>query len=503
MPTEVELKLSATTAAFAAVRRHRAVAEASAGRARSIGIVSRYYDTTQDELRQHGVALRLRRRGNRWLQTVKGAGEAIAGMHHRAEYEWAVPRARIDPALLATTPWAELFAATAGRLALVFITEVIRTERPLKFVDGTRALLSFDTGTIRAGRRRSPLCEIEIELVEGDAQRLYDMAIALCTDIPLAIAHASKADQGYALARARPPRPVRAGPVAIAPADPASRALAAIAADCLAQIVANAESLRAGRDGEFLHQLRVGVRRMRSLLKLMSAVPSPELASLDEGLVGLSVVFGPARDWDVFASGTLAEIVPHLRDPQRGAFRRLRLRATRRRRLHYEAARAEAGSQRFACLLLELGKAWSGLDLASSDPPANTFARDALARSERRLRKRGKHVRGTDAAGRHRVRVAAKKLRYAAEFFAPVFRHAGAKDYVDALAGLQARLGRLNDMAVAWRLLDELLVAHANDVGLAHAAGIVGGWTAATSAHELERLPKSWRRFAKAKPFWN
>lgn len=503
MPTEVELKLSATTATFTAVRRHRAVAEASAGRSHSTSIVSRYYDTMQDDLREHGVALRLRRRGQRWLQTVKGAGDALAGMHRRAEYEWAVTRARIDPVPLATTPWAELFAATAGRLAVVFVTEVTRTERPLKFVDGTRALLSFDTGTIRAGRRRSPLCEIEIELVEGDPQRLYEMAIALCTDIPLAIAHASKADQGYALARARPPRPVRAGPVAISAADPASGALAAIAADCLAQIVANAESMRAGRDGEFLHQLRVGVRRTRSLLKLMSAAPSPEITSLDEGLVGLSEVFGPARDWDVFASGTLAEIVPHLRDPQGAAFRRLRLRAARRRRLHHEAARAEAGSQRFARLLLALGKACSRLELASSDPPASTFARDALARSERRLRKRGKRLRGTDAAGRHRVRVAAKKLRYAAEFFTPLFRHAGAKDYVDALAGLQAILGRLNDIAVASRLLDELMVAHANDVGLAHAAGIVDGWIAATSAHELKRLPKSWRRFAKAKPFWD
>ncbi|HEY2864095.1 MAG TPA: CHAD domain-containing protein [Casimicrobiaceae bacterium] len=503
MPTEVELKLSATTAAFAAVRRHPAVAQARAGRARSTSIVSRYYDTTQDELREHGVALRLRRRGNRWLQTVKGAGEAVAGLHRRAEHEWPVTRARIEPAPLATTPWAELFAATAGRLTLVFVTDVIRTEHPLQFIDGTRAVLSFDAGTIRAGRRRAPLCEIEIELVEGDAQRLYEMAIALCTDIPLAIAHASKADQGYALARAQPPGPVRAGTVAIAPGDPTSGALAAIAADCLAQIVANAESLRAGRDGEFLHQVRVGVRRMRSMLKLMGALPLRAFASLDEELVGLSEVFGPARDWDVFASGTLADIVPHLRDPQRGAFRRLRLRAARRRRLHHEAARAEAGSQRFTCLLLALGKACSGLDLASSDPPAETFARDALARSERQLRKRGKRLRGTDAAGRHRVRIAAKKLRYAAEFFAPLFRHAGAKGYVDALAALQGTLGRLNDMAVAARLLDELVVAHPNDVGLAHAAGIVDGWTAATSAHELKRLPKSWRQFARAKPFWD
>jgi CHAD domain-containing protein len=96
-----------------------------------------------------------------------------------------------------------------------------------------------------------------------------------------------------------------------------------------------------------------------------------------------------------------------------------------------------------------------------------------------------------------------KKLRYAAEFLASLFRHGGAKDYIDALSGLQSALGHLNDMIAATRLIDELLAAARNDTELSRAAGIVRGWTAAMSARELERLPKSWRQFAKAKPFWN
>ena len=104
MPTEVELKLSATPAAWAAVRLHRALTEANAGRARSTMIVSRYYDTPAHELHHHGIALRLRRRGARWLQTVKGAGDAAAGMHRRTEYEWPLSRAGLDRAKLAETP---------------------------------------------------------------------------------------------------------------------------------------------------------------------------------------------------------------------------------------------------------------------------------------------------------------------------------------------------------------------------------------------------------------
>jgi inorganic triphosphatase YgiF len=504
MPTEVELKLSATPAAWAAVRRHRALTEASAGRPRSSVLVSRYYDTPTDELFERGIALRLRRRGARWLQTVKGAGDAAAGMHRRAEYEWPLPRAGLDPAKLAETPWAELFAETSGRLSAIFTTEVKRIERTLKFDDGTRATLSFDQGSVRAGRKRSPLCEIEIELVEGDARRLYDLALALCADIPLTLAHASKADQGYALARSRPPRPIRAGRVALSPGVAAPHALAAIATDCLGQVGGNAEAMRGGRDGEFLHQLRVGIRRLRSLLKLAAHMQdSAEITSIDRGLVSLGEVFGPARDWDVFAGGTLAAIAQHLDDKERRGFQRLRLRAAAKRRLHRAATRAEAGSQRFTCLLLALGRFRIGLELAAPAPAAAAVARDALGAAERRLRKRGKRLGEADAAARHRVRVAAKKLRYAAEFLAPLFRHAGANAYIDALSRMQGTLGCLNDMAAASRLLDELLATARNDIELSRAAGIVRGWTAAMSARELERLPKSWRQFAKAKPFWN
>lgn len=504
MPTEVELKLSATPAAWTAVRRHRALTEANAGRARSTRIISRYYDTPTHELHQRGIALRLRRRGAQWLLTVKGAGDAAAGIHRRPEYEWPLSRASLDPARLAETPWAELFAKSSGRLAAVFTTDVKRIERALKFDDGTRATLSFDQGAVRAGRKRLPLCEIEIELVDGDARRLYDLALALCADIPLTLAHASKADQGYALATSRPPQPVRAAKVTLAPDVAAPQALAAIATDCLVQMGGNAEAMRAGRDGEFLHQLRVGLRRLRSLLQLAAGVhDTAEIAAIDRGLVELGQVFGPARDWDVLAAGTLAAIAPHLEDKERRGFQRLRLRASRRRRMHRAAMQAEAASQRFTCLLLALGRLRIGLELAAPDPPATALGREALDRSERRLRKRGKRLRQADAAARHRVRVAAKKLRYAAEFFAPLFRHAGAKAYVDALAKLQGTLGHLNDMAVAARLIDELLPTVRPDVELSRAAGIVRGWTAAMSARELERLPKSWRQFARAKPFWN
>ena len=88
-----------------------------------------------------------------------------------------------------------------------------------------------------------------------------------------------------------------------------------------------------GATANFLHQLRVGLRRMRSLLQLTATVASEaEIASLDERLVALGAVFGPARDWDVFTSAALTAIAPHLGDKERRGFARLRLRAARQRR---------------------------------------------------------------------------------------------------------------------------------------------------------------------------
>src|SRR5207244_2816775 len=219
--------------------------------------------------------------------------------------------------------------------------------------------------------------------------RLYDIAQAMAAELPVGVAHLSKAERGYALAGKGIVEPVRAKRVPLAADLSAAKAFAAVGADCLRQIGANAEGLAAGGDEEFVHQLRVGVRRLRSLLKFMPELgPSTPLAPLDEDLQWLARVAGTACDWDVFAA----------------------------------------------------------------EPPPPTTG----AKRDRQLRKRSKRLRQLAPADRHRARIAAKKLRYAAEFFAPLYREARAARYIDALARLQGALGKLNDLATADRLLDDL-----------------------------------------------
>src|SRR3984893_15719191 len=446
MAAEVELKLTIDPASLARVREHPALAAVLKGRARTSRDVSTYYDTRSGELRKAGVALRMRRSGHRWLQTVKGAGDRVGALHRRPEYEWPMRTSRIDPRKLSTTPWRGVFEATAGRLRPVFVTEVDRTAQPLAFPDGTRATLCLDAGEISAGRKRAPLTEIEIELVQCEPRQLHRLALSRAADLPVAMAQTSQAERGYALASPAPRKPVHARKLTLDADISIGEALADFGSDCLAQIGANARCIAAGVDGEFVHQARVGVRRLRSLLRLVARLNVAEtIAPIVADLQWFSTSLGAARDWDVFAKETLAAVSRALKHSQsRRDVGTVRGRVTRGAHAHFVEAAAAAASPRLQRLLLAVGALLAALESPSADPAlratARSLAKDTLQRRARRLDKRGQHLQRVAPAERHQARIAAKSLCYVAEVFAPLFPGSRTKDYLSALGKLQGAL---------------------------------------------------------------
>lgn len=503
MAEEIELKLAASADVLSAVRNHPAVTAVARGRPRTTHLSTTYYDTPERDLAAAGVALRLRQAGRRWLQTVKGGGAVAGGLHRRAEFEWSLAAPRLDREKLASTPWHKLFEAKRG-YRRVFATEVSRSEQPLTFADGTRAKLCVDVGEIRAGRRREPVSEIEVELQTGDPSRLYELASALAADLPVRVETASKAARGYALATQSPPEPRRARDIELAPDCPLTAALGTLGAECTAQIEINAAAMGAGADPEYLHQLRVGWRRLKSLLKLAAPlVPPASIESLEAELRWLGSELGPARDYDVFALETLPRIAQEFRGEP--AVARLRARTAARRRKAGKAAREAAASPRFQQLLIALGAFFSALPHAApteAPPSLRDWVKPVLDKRHHKLRKRAKQVHRLGATERHRARVAAKKLRYTAEFFTSLFPQKRAEAYLQPLSKLQSALGRLNDFQVASRLIDEIAPREHADVGIAHATGLVRGWLAASSAAELKRLRDVQHAFRKCEPFW-
>ncbi len=502
---EIELKLLLAPRDLRRLRRDPRIKALQQGRASTRRVHSIYYDTADHALLRAGLGLRLRSDGRRWLQTLKTEGQSAAGLHLREEWEWPLPGEALDFGLLATTPQAKVFRAARLRAALgpVFATDFRRTRVRLGFADGSLAELCLDSGEVRSGRRAAAISEAEIELLAGSPVRLFELALELAERLPLRLGHASKAERGYALARGLPMRPVKAAAPGLDPQGSVGAAFSAIVHSCIAHLQANESGFLAGKDPEYLHQLRVALRRLRACFSLFKTViPQPAFAPLMDQLREQSQTLGKARDWDVFVH----EMLRALRS-QRGdeaavaAFER---RCDRLRGTQLRAAQAMVASPAWQRMWLEFGRLLAEGAWMREQPalalPVGGFAAGVLQQRALTLKRRGKQLRDLDPAARHRLRIAAKKLRYAVEFFAALYPKRRVRPYIQSLAAMQDVLGGLNDAATMLRLLEEALAgARAPD---ARVAGMIQGWSAASTHLQLDALSRAWKHWQRQKPFW-
>ncbi|MCU0974585.1 MAG: CYTH domain-containing protein [Burkholderiales bacterium] len=173
MSSEIELKLALSTEAARALGRDPLLAATTVKGPHTQRFYGVYYDTPDHALAHSGVALRVRKQGRRWIQTVKEAGRVEGGMHERPEYEAPAPDGQINLIALEATPVAALFADpdVAPQLAPLFVTDVRRTMRLLSD-DRAEIELALDRGELKAGERTEPICELELELKSGAAEAL-------------------------------------------------------------------------------------------------------------------------------------------------------------------------------------------------------------------------------------------------------------------------------------------------------------------------------------------
>ena len=393
-------------------------------------------------------------------------------------------------------------------LAPQFTTEFVRHAIPLAFPGGTRATLAIDTGTIRAGRRKVPIAEIEIELVAGNPLPLFGLAQALARDVPLAVGSANKAERGYALAQGAPDgfsAPVHAHAAALPASASAEDALRVVARGCLEQIAGNAAGLLGSTDPEWVHQMRIGTRRLRSCLGLVPA--SPARTRLIVEVKWLAGILGSARDWDVFATETLPPVIAALATDAGAAasFARLRRRVSARRAKARAAARDAIRSPRFTDLLLASGALCATPHFGRTDDealralaaPARDFACLLIARRHRKLENKAADLASASPEDRHAARIAAKKLRYPAEFFAQLFSGKRTLPYLRSLSTLQDVLGRANDAET----VRHLIVGLAGE-GDAAMTGAIRGWAAANSAALVKEIERAAGKFAASHRFW-
>lgn len=474
--------------------------------------VSVYFDTENQKLRKKGLTLRVRRQGRHYRQTIKAA--LNSGSIERDEWETEIPGKRPDLDQAdgtALEPY--LTGKLRRRLKPLFETRVNRTVYPL-VANGHAIALTLDRGTIETGKRSLPLCEIELELKRGTAAELFDVARALTQSLPAQLAVKSKSDRGYELIDGEQERPVKAASVALLPGAPARQAFRIVGLACLKQIVNNDGALNKG-DFEGVHQMRVGLRRLRAAMSLFSALlGDSQTASIKKELKWLAGELGPARELDVLVSRVVA--------PVRRQRRRWRgmpsLSQEIAERRHAALARAQAAVQsaRFRSLTLEVAAwletgAWTKpqdeLTRDRGDLPIEAFAFEQLARRWRKVRKKGSVVAKLGARSRHKLRIQTKKLRYAAEFFASLFRTKRAvkrrKQFLAALERLQDALGDLNDIAVHEKRIAAMGVRRRrSNASRVFAAGLLTGREDARKDTALETAAAAYAELAKVKRFW-
>jgi len=313
------------------------------------------------------------------------------------------------------------------------------------------------------------------------------------------------------------PKPVRAALPPLSPDMTVAAACHTVLRACLLHLLDNRLPVLKNDDPEAIHQARVALRRLRAAITIFRAiVPGEELRHLGNEARWLAGEMGPARDLDVFLGEIFAPMARRLaQEPGVSAYR---LAAKAMQGEAREKARHALRSRRFKTWR-ERMQGWLAADIAppvaSADPssaplyrPVAQFAAEVLERRHKQARRRGKHLARLAVEQRHELRLALKKLRYAAEFFASAFPEKDAARYGKRLIKLQNGLGYLNDQAVALPLMAriEKRVANASSdlaTDARYVSGLVLGWHEADYETTERKLRRAWKRFETAPGFWH
>lgn len=450
-----------------------------------------YFDTPQGHLRQARAGLRVRRESGQWVQTFKQERSATERLEINQvlgarsakvpALEWPAQQALLVVSEGRGSKSRMTLGQLAPQLSAQFETQVRRTSWQLPY-QGSLLELAFDRGEVRApAGGTASVHELEIELKEGQPEHLWQLALDLSTQLGqgLVLEPRAKAARGYDLiGHWQWPSVADVSSLRMDDhrLDLAFKQTLGETVEAVSwQIVRILETL----DSEGPHQLRVALRRLRSVMKLVRPLLSaPEWQSLEQASKALAGRVGPLRDLDVFAEDVLKPLLARLpTDEDLSCLSRLleaeRSRARATLRDHLQSAEV----QRF---LLTLAQA-SGRSLpALATIDSTEFARAQLRRLSKRVRRREEVLKqapqsDANAEARHELRLAYKALRYAAGWLGQIGAGPEAESARRRASKRQEQLGEQQDASMALKLLDGLLSAEPA-VRQSRLKGMLEGW---------------------------
>jgi len=481
---QLELALDLHPDDIAALRGLPELARLKGARTRNIVISTVWHDTPDRALARDGLAMEERRVG--------------------AETSWRLTRMRVA----AGATWipgipGEALAqggdlAALGDIAPEPLLPVVAfdgTSGTVRLASGNGAVsMTLQQGMLRAVAAERAVCAL---MLRGPSELVLQAALAAARATRASVPARSFAAGAMLLAQPAPP-PRRPEPPLLVKGMAIGEAFAHMAAHLGVTLLALAPAA-AARDGtEPVHQMRVAMRRLRSAMALFRHAPGcPDLTEALEGLRGLARVLGPARDWDVFTDETAARLAAFAENKP---VRRLLAAARRRRAECYAELRAYLEGSGFRVLGVRLVAlaATGPWELGDAEPVTlEAFAAHRLSRLRRKLLADGEDVTHLPAEALHVLRIRAKRLRYAAEFFAPLFPGKAMARLIRRLSAVQEVLGVLNDGAVTHKLVAELGRVPA------YAAGVVAGDVAARAGDTRAGVAAAWRKLHRTPTAWN
>lgn len=492
--TEFELKFEIPPANLKSVA--VAMLEGKATRQR---LQASYFDTPDGALATQGIVVRLRKEGRRWVQTAKGP---TADLLERLEHNVALPpqRAGVAPGLdLARhrgTSVGKLISKALGlkasdnfpSLKLLYGTDVQRITRLVAYGE-SMVQIALDQGRVFAEGHSQSICELEVELAEGTPLDAVSLARQWCAKHGLFLSTIAKSMKGQRLSNE----------VALSPATSAispkfarhasgHEMITAVIGACLSQMLPNMSELAGGsQHPDHIHQLRVGIRRLRTALRELAGLSDAIDPVWEAALVQAFRALGAQRDHSNLALVLQPQLLAaggpdiHL-DIATG---------------HMVDPREIVSAPDFQDALLGLlGFVYPAATKAANKPEGlkKTISR-CLDKLHKRALRDGKKFLALDEMHQHGVRKRFKRLRYLIEFAEPLFAIRKVNRMTAALKPVQDSLGLYNDELMALHAWQELVADEPK-------AWFGIGWLTARKLPNAKRCLKEIEVFADIKPFW-
>jgi inorganic triphosphatase YgiF len=484
MAQEVELKLALATEHQVRFLRHPLLKQALDRHVDNLDNI--YYDTPDFALRRRGIALRLRRKGRLWLQTVKLAGKSAGGLSSRPE--WEVPyHGHFDFAAVDVVPAREWLADPALLARIVPICETRFRRITWRFAAPPGVvLLTLDRGWITGNGRREAISELELELDGAPVAAIFDLATQLAARVALTPAAASKAERGYRLAIDAPAGPCPLGAVSPAPTISPDAAFRRIALSCLECLQRNHPGAVGSDDTEYIKQMRIAARRLRTALRLFApALPQALVDALRDFLSALMQPLRRLHDLDVVRDDIVKPVLTALPDqPSLPALLSTidKRRATARARTIALLAAPDYGFKLLTALAaLHVPPAAEADKIALAD-----FTRAHLDRRLMKLNQLGSAATIDDPASLQVLHIGVKRLLSALELLSP---HA-----LPQLAAAQDRLGQLLELRTSGATL---LDCADDQPALREAVALVRNWHRPRRASLLAEISRDLPRLAR------